>query len=145
MSGYSKEILKSCSQFNYVCHLLEPERTKLLQMKIEEKFAQSSGKSPLWERLISSTSVHDMNGWQYIASFVNKQPILVFFDETQDSTAVLVNDGGNLTNILAECTGFIFYITNQNCDYVICFNDHDVLIGSGTSEQWIDTLFIMNK
>jgi hypothetical protein len=140
MGIYSEEILSACSTFGYSCLLLDAAQAASLHANVQKKFTKSPGQAPLWERLISDASIHDVNGWKYISSFTHNQPVLIFFDARSDNFVVLLDNGSNLTDILGDCTGFVFYVTNQACDYLICFNDHDVLIGVGTAKKWIDDL-----
>jgi hypothetical protein len=54
-----------------------------------------------------------------------------------DRSVVFLKNGLNLSAILGECTGFIFYLTDLNFTYLICFNDHDILIGAGAAIDWV--------
>lgn len=61
----------------------------------------------------------------------------MFFNKEDDKNAIIINNGTDLGIILAETSGFEFYITNKNVDYIICFNHHDCLSGCGTAKNWI--------
>jgi hypothetical protein len=61
----------------------------------------------------------------------------MFFDRDRDESGVVFEAGSCLVNVLGECTGFEFYLTDLEGDYVICFNHHDFLIGTGSAETWI--------
>src|SRR5262245_2031240 len=140
MGIYSEEILSACSTFGYSCFLLDAAQAASLHVTVQKKFAKSPGQAPLWERLIPGASIHDVDGWKYISLFTHNQHILIFFNAKSDNSVVLLDTGSSLTDILGECTGFVFYVTNKPYDYLICFNDHDMLIGVGTATAWIDDL-----
>ncbi len=52
----------------------------------------------------------------------------------------IISSGDDLNYILSETCGYEFYITNFICSYLICYNHHDVLIGCGQAEKWIEKL-----
>jgi hypothetical protein len=43
----------------------------------------------------------------------------------------------SLERILAESPGFEFFLTNEDVDYVLCFNHHNYLIGVGQCKDWL--------
>lgn len=137
MGDISQEVISACNTILCTCHLLDNEQANLLRAAIEKKYARTLNKSlPLWERLASGNSLHDAFGWQHIYRYVSG-PLILFFDDSRDDCMVFVDNGSKISNIIAECTGFTFYVTNKTLDYLICFNDHDVLIGTGAAADWV--------
>ena len=64
----------------------------------------------------------------------------MFFNESDDKNAFLIPNGAELQKILEDSFGFEFYITNKNYSYLICFNHHDILYGSGEAKEWVRRL-----
>ena len=55
---------------------------------------------------------------------------------SDDSTFYIIHENQSITQFLAELP-FVFYLTNENLDFLITQNDHDYLIASGTAESWL--------
>jgi hypothetical protein len=52
----------------------------------------------------------------------------VFFELSDDPNLVYLAKGEQLSELLAECIGFVFYVLSLKSLRLYCFNDHDVLI-----------------
>ena len=64
----------------------------------------------------------------------------MFFNKSDDKNAFLIPNGTELYQILEDSFGFEFYITNQNHSYLLCFNHHDILYGSGEAKKWVSEI-----
>jgi len=139
MGHLSEEVVVSCEQFGTHYKLLNADKAILVRREIESRFAiERSG--PLWDRLHSHSGIYDQNGWKLIENFTDSQPILIFFEPHLDKSIVCLKNSLMLSNILGNCSGFIFYATNLTYDYLFCFNDHDALFGAGAAKEWIEGL-----
>lgn len=119
------------------------EMTKLdaisFRSSCEEKFF-SRGDTPLWSRISSlNSSLHLPEKRYVISNFINKD-IVVFFEYEVDATVFLLNDFHGLSLIIEELFGFVFYVSNIEMDFVVCWNDHEYLIGGGEAKVWVDDL-----
>lgn len=65
---------------------------------------------------------------------------IMFFNKSDDKNAFLIPNGTELYKILEDSFGFEFYITNQNHSYLLCFNHHDILYGSGEAKKWVSEI-----
>lgn len=65
---------------------------------------------------------------------------IMFFNKSDDKNAFLIPNGMELYKILEDSFGFEFYITNQNHSYLLCFNHHDILYGSGEAKKWVSEI-----
>lgn len=93
---------------------------------------------PLWESAFERVRVQDADAWRWIAEFVGRRPTCLWIGERETAlVAYELEDGSRLTSLLAECSGFEFYVANQVADYAFCFNHHDFLIATGTSAAWL--------
>lgn len=43
-------------------------------------------------------------------------------------------------SLLAECPPLEFYVCDEQANYVLCANDHDVVIGWGEATAWVRSL-----
>jgi hypothetical protein len=62
---------------------------------------------------------------------------LVFWEEKTFEKSLQV---AVLLVFLKNSFHFVFYITNLSFTYLLCFNDHNYLIGSGSAKEWIATI-----
>ena len=42
--------------------------------------------------------------------------------------------------MLEETYGYEFYVTDEECTYLICFNHHDILYTCGRAIKWLEVL-----
>ena len=136
--GYlAEEVVNACKLFTTKCEILSTQQATEIRSKVETGFS-SPGDSPLWSRLTAYAGVYNQEGWRLVETYTNGQPILLFFEPHLDNAIVLLSDSSKLSKILGECSGFIFYVTSIPLDYLICFNDHDSLMGAGKAKEWIE-------
>jgi len=136
----SQHIKEAAQTTGYTAQEIEPNNLGSIRNSIENKFAFPASK-PLWERFKSHTSsICDSNGWKYIADFPIKEKIILFFDDDDEKAMYLINNPHQFVAIIGECPAIEFYLTNERFNFLICFNDHDYLIGAGEAESWIKEL-----
>lgn len=137
--GYlAEEITSVCSRLGYDFNYLNLRDSQNVISIIKDKFCCGKNKSPLWESILNSKGVYNQRGWSWISEFVGDIPILIFFEQSDDKSIVRLENGSYLSKILGECFGFVFYITDLDYNYLVCFNDHDILMGAGTASDWIE-------
>lgn len=108
-----------------------------IRLGAELQYASSKMPPNLWERIQGGVGRYDPMGWKAIGDFPNDTPVILFFD-VEDETAVYeAQSCPELVRLLAECPGFVFYVTNRRYDFLICHNDHDYLIAAGTAKPWL--------
>lgn len=140
MGLYADEIIAACQRLGCNCKLLTSTEAAAIHTGIERRFTRQANGAPLWERLHSDSSIYDKNGWKLIQNFTSGEPLLIFFEWNEDQSFIMLEAGANLTAILADCVGFVFYVANATFDYLFCFNDHDFLIAVGLAAEWITYL-----
>ena len=140
MELHANEVMDACKKFTCNCKLIESMKADTIRLEIERRFARQANDLPLWERLHSDSSIFNRNGWRLINAFTRSRAILMFFEYKEDKSVVEIQNSAHITEILEECTGFTFYITNETVDFLLCFNDHDFLIGTGSAQEWLHTL-----
>lgn len=116
---------------------LNDEESVRIRNCVEEKYAAGIGQLPLWERLKSDFSKYDPEGWRVISDFPFDNRVTMFFDRESEANMYSISSCKEAVKILSECPGFVFYITDEGCSFLLCHNDHDYLIGAGSAKDWI--------
>ena len=94
----------------------------------------------LWENLSDHEELSDSNGWSLIPDFVSDNSCIMFFNQDEETKMFMVSNDKNLQYILSETCGYVFYVTNLQCFYLLCFYHHDVIFGCGNAEEWVKGL-----
>jgi hypothetical protein len=137
MGIISDEISQAIKEYNIPSAYLSIEEYNYFFTEICNKYADSNFNYPLWDQLISRGSLRDDNGWKYISDFVKDTQAILLLEEETESFGVVLKNGFGLKQLLENTFHFVFYVTNYNFDYLICFNDHDYLIACGSAENWL--------
>ncbi len=110
-----------------------PEQFIFLRAKLSNNFCdKQKNTSFLWENLNNSFSIKNANVWKWIDKILDKETIIMFFDLENESYAFKFNSARDVVDILSESFGFEFYLTNEESDYILCFNHHNFIIGVGS-------------
>lgn len=139
-------IYKELKNSNIIISELESKERSDLLTKIRMKYINNTKKGIfMWEKFVDSIELNDCMGWSYIREFVGNNKCIMFFNQDEEKKMFIVLSGSDLLYILSETCGFEFYITNIDCDYLICFNHHNTLFGCGDAKKWIEKLLIKNN
>jgi hypothetical protein len=99
----------------------------------------------LWEHLANNTSLREPQGWKAIQDFQSTEEKLMFIEPDKLSSSSVVfqfNNSTDLIRLIGNSFGFVFYVTDKTGSFLICFNDHDYLIGCGAAREWIMSLSV---
>lgn len=136
------EIKRASDELNLTIEFIRASDFQQTLLTIKEKYTNRFEKGRvLWEILDDFAAVQDEHGWSYIGDFVQNKPCIMFISENRNDTrngGFIIRSGNDLTAILAESYGFEFYVTNTETDYLICFNDHNCLLGCGRAKKWVN-------
>lgn len=91
-----------------------------------------------WDDLKAPKGLRYYDGWKIIPEFVGNERCFLAIDNV--NLIWSVNNGTDLLRILTAWPELEFYVWNESCDYLICFNDHEYIIGWGNAEGWIEQL-----
>ncbi|WP_396019832.1 MULTISPECIES: DUF6756 family protein [Nostocaceae] len=109
-------------------------------IEIRRKLAQKFSKEPesFWrlsyQNLKETQSINDSKAWSYVQDYVGEKEVILFVNPDEEQEMWSIPSGKALTSILSETIGFPFYVTSQDTDYMLCFDDHDCLIA--TEKPW---------
>jgi len=116
------------------------EESRKIHREVTFKFADSVYEQDwLWEYLNDSLAIQNPSAWRWISEFNTTDPIILFFNPSDEKSAFEFPDIHNIIDILKDTFGFEFYLCNKNLDYLLCFNHHDFLIACGTAKSWLQS------
>ncbi len=121
-------------------HKLPTGEAHQLRQLVESSFAESSGRSPLWERLGNAVGKYLPDGWSLACEFLGNTEVILFFDENESTEMWRFVSGWELLQLLKECPAMEFYLTDKNASLLLCHNHHDYLIGVGTCRTWLERI-----
>ena len=108
-----------------------------LRLLVWQRFTDAWSIPPMWEHLKDDSFICASDAWSWVGEYVGSNDVIMFFDVDDDKSAVVFEDGSSVVAALANSSGFVFYLTDLDASYVLCFNDHDFLIGAGAAVDWI--------
>ena len=137
MSTIGAWISKAVKSKGLDAAVLDSPTADAIRRRIEGLYATPSASKPLWERLTDHAGVHDPEGWKLLANYPHEGRVLLFFDWDDEAAIYSAKDCTEVAKLLSECPGFVFYVTDELCGFLICHNDHDQLIGAGQAKPWV--------
>lgn len=117
-------------------HLLKAVDRDELRKRVRSRYG--SGGDRIWEAVLDCASVQNSDGWRWISRFVGLRPCVLLFDVREEVEMFHVPSGVALESLLANTSGFEFYVTDLDAGYLICYNHHDVLVCCGTARAWLE-------
>ena len=136
MSYILDEILSAEREHALGVRLLEAAARDQLRARVFSRYGANSNR--LWETASDRASVQNSEGWQWVREFVGSRSCVLFFDLSDETEMFCVPSGAALHELLAETCGFVFYVTDPEASYLICFNDHDFLVYCGGAREWLE-------
>lgn len=103
---------------------------------VEQAFDVNFSYGKIWDTSKAPRGVHSQDGWRLIPLYVGYNPCVLFFPEA--SLAAEFKSGSDLLLVLEQLPAYEFYVSNRDRQYLICFNDHDFVIGWGQAEVWVE-------
>lgn len=135
-----EDILEVVENTTFSIEETAADTSEYIRKKIVKLYCRSDNtRNVLWENFKEHACFSDPNGWRYVKELVNGKCVL-FFNEAEDNSMLLINSGDELDYILSETYGFEFYVTDMECSYLLCFSDHDILYGCGSAYEKVKHL-----
>lgn len=98
---------------------------------VREKFGNPRAKSdPLWETLNESRTYHGEEANTQVKQRLKDLPgpLLFLIDDWHGYSALRIPTGAQLWSLLERSYRFRWYVTDLEMTFVLCKNDHDMLI-----------------
>lgn len=137
MNKFTNEVLIAAKQVGCNASALTSAEGSQLLEDVRQKFSTGIKSAYFWETIKDKSSVQNKEAWSWIGDFIKEKPAIMLFADSKNDAGVEFEKGGCIVKTLWECTGFEFYLTNRETDYLICFNHHDFLIGVGEAQDWV--------
>jgi hypothetical protein len=113
------------------------ERSVVVQSLNDRLNVDVQAKMP-WDAVDAPHGVQATSGWKLVPMFVGEAPCLVI---SACATSIWkFANGVELLLFLEASPPFEFYICDAQATYLLCFNDHDFVIGWGRSIEWVRQL-----
>lgn len=134
MHDLKNEVLRVALERNIDAQVIPPVQASKLSIKLYKRFTKGEKYHyPLWEHLQCTKSLHDQEGWRKLNLFIGgKNDLVLFFEYKDSSTMIKFISARDIETVLSNSYAFVFYLTNMDGDFILCFNDHDYLIGVGS-------------
>ncbi|WP_339606142.1 hypothetical protein [uncultured Roseivirga sp.] len=136
---HSSEVLDALDnlpQVNY--SLLSHDDSREALAKLLGSFTQEGVyKYPIWENLTDFVSVQYEYAWEWFGEMLVDREVLLLFEPEDDWQVFKFSNGADLVDVFNNCYSFVFYITTESNNSLICFNDHNFLIASGDAKKWL--------
>jgi len=138
MSRIRKEIIESLESNDFNYSTIRGAQANALIDKIKLEYIHGEQNYPFWDNLAKWVGVDYAFSWEWLPDLIRGTTIYLFTDQDDLKEEVFIIDNGDcLPEIMEACSGFTFYITDSECNYLVCYNDHDNLIASGTAIDWL--------
>lgn len=133
---HQNKILQTKASLSFQLDGMTDLESNFFREKLFAKYTNHLDHFPIWENIVNRFSVCEKNAWKWLDEFIQLKETYLFFDSSDDPTFYIIHENQSITQFLAELP-FVFYLTNENLDFLITQNDHDYLIASGTAESWL--------
>ncbi len=135
----ANEILEEVKNIQCPIEELDGQKSEKIRNDVKKKYVHPSYREIHWENFVQDLeySFKDENGWYVIQNFPYTKPVLMFFNERESKFMFRFNNLRDVSKVYGETFGYEFYLTNEDSDFLICFNHHDYLIGLGKAYEWV--------
>lgn len=117
--------------------LLETAQRQLVLAQLGKFLGVDVTADAPWDCRAAPDGVYRPDGWKLIAKYVGRRHAYVF---TPGAETMWSLTGDDLLQVLSACPPLEFTVCSLACDYLLCFNHHDVLIGWGNAQHWASQL-----
>ncbi len=127
------------TELNISAQELAVEDALQIRSAIKTKYVRPNSHGPLWEQLGGDASRRRKDGEDISCEYVRDKNIILIVDGRDDFVMFSLS-GNDLCRLFDLVYHIEFYLTDADTTYVLCFNDHDMLIGVGSCDTWLEQL-----
>ncbi len=130
---------------NYI--ILDADSANRLRQTIYIKFTKNRQYLyPLWEQLTDFKGVIFDFAWEWFSELLKDDEVIVFFEEANDKSVFVLNNGGVIPEIMNECPAMTFYVTNTQAEFLYAYHsDHSIFRVSGNVTQKFEDYIVSNN
>jgi hypothetical protein len=134
------EIRDVVSQIGIEAEELSDVRLRGVLELVRERFIGRLRGGALWEGFRENVSVQDPVAWQWISTVPVSGRAILFFEDGERFAGFAFESATDVVSVLAESTGFEFYLTDEDVSFVLAFNHHDYISAAGGAADWLAAL-----
>ena len=117
---------------------LSVDTIRIIREEIALKYAYNRSNAALGDCIMGAYTVHSATIWQNLTEIIPIVPVIMFFEEGYEDCGFIFDTVDDLVTTLAESYHFVFYLTDPQTQYILCYNDHDMLIAGGLAAPWLE-------
>jgi hypothetical protein len=133
----AEQVQTAITTLSMIAARVPPQDAAVTRDRVFSRYASPTRGGALWERLADVVSVQDADGWKRIAEYAGDHPGILFFNSEDEPAMFEFTRRRDVVAVLAECTGFEFYLTDIEATFLLCFNHHDFMIAAGDARSWL--------
>ena len=137
MGPIATEVRNALTQLGISAEELNPSRLRSIRDGVQARFVSLDGSGPLWERIKEDVSIQDPEAWRWLGTIPLGGRAVLFFEESEEPSGFMFDSAADVVSVLAESTGFEFYLTDEAMSFLAAFNHHDYLSATGAAAQWL--------
>lgn len=107
-----------------------------------EKYGRKGNDWPLWDGPGDDPSFQSEGSWTVLPEFIGDAPCIIFWEPRTERKLLRFERGQDLVRVLEECHRMEFYVVDEVLSYMICYNEHDFLIASGSAAHWLEARLV---
>jgi hypothetical protein len=140
MWDIKEQILTASSKLDIELNILPKEEAEDIKQSIMNKYLEEgmSRNFPLFERLHDYVGIDVPDSWMWIANFIKKTPVILFFNPEDEKEYYRLNSGEDVVSIIDEIFNVEFYVTNLDTEYLLGYNHSQCLVASGAASSWLE-------
>ncbi|UQA58580.1 hypothetical protein [Polyangium aurulentum] len=135
-----EEILRAASVQGVALEELQEPNAEDVRERLLQRFGKDLRYELNCNNLADYVAVQHPDSWIWVEEYLSTEPVLFFYDDERERSVFRFRSGQDLVRVIKECYGFVYYVTNETLDYVVCHNDHDYILGAGKAKAWVESL-----
>ncbi len=109
--------------------------------KMSITFCEKQCKSNfLWECFSDDIAIQMQDPFAVLKKCEIMESCYLIIEDFFNKSGFIFQNFADAVRALEHCTSCVFYIVDVNMSSIICFNDHDMLIGAGEAKKLITIL-----
>ncbi|WP_020616222.1 hypothetical protein [Paenibacillus daejeonensis] len=140
MWDIKEQILSASKKLSIELSILPKEEAEKIKHSIFNKYLEEGALPyfPLFESLNHYIGIDVPESWTWISNFVEKTPVILFFNPDDEKEYYKLKKGEDVVLILEEIFNVEFYITNLDTEYLLGYNHSQCLVACGTADPWLE-------
>jgi hypothetical protein len=131
------ELLEAARDLGIALGMLPETEAQRIRADVSTRFGNGRHPFDLWQTFGACAGVQDPEGWRWICERIGNHPLILFFDDDDETAIFDVPSGQALTDLLWSSRLFEFYVTDAACTFALCHNRYEFIIACGEAANWL--------